>query len=606
MDTSETCHGALENRADGKWHQRVVICGPPNVGKSMIFNCLTGCYATVSNYPGTTVEIMSAKSRVLPEHEIVDTPGAYSLLPLSEEERVAREIVEQANDAHVVHVVDAKNLRRMLPMTLELLERRLKVILVLNMMDEARRYGVEIDSQRLEQLLGIPVVKTTATKNEGIADLGRIIADGVEIPKRQFQLLPPPSAALPPEEELESRRKRQALADEILTQCATFPAVASGRLASMFNRLTLNPWTAVPIALAVLYFGVYRFVGTFGAGTLVDLLETNVYDAHVTPFLTKWIEQIVPWRVLQDLFVHEFGILTLGLRYAIALILPIVGTFFILFSVLEDTGYLPRLALLLDRVFKKIGLNGRAVIPIVLGFGCGTMATMVTRILETKRERIIATILLGVAIPCSAQLGVIMAMLAGHPVAYLMWCLIIGSIFITLGTIAAHSLPGEIPSFYLELPPLRLPRFGNVVVKTYSRMHWYFLEILPLFLAASVVIWLGNLTGLFARTVSWIEPVVKLMGLPAETAGSFLFGFFRRDYGTAGLFDLHRDGGMNARQVFVSVLVITLFLPCVAQFFVMKKERGWRFALLTSASILVVAFSVGMAANFVLTRTGWL
>jgi ferrous iron transport protein B len=572
----------------------------------MIFNCLTGSYATVSNYPGTTVEIMTAKSRILPEHEIMDTPGAYSLLPLSEEERVTREILKEAGDAHVLHVVDAKNLRRMLPMTLELLERRLRVILVLNMMDEARHFGVEIDTVLLGRILGVSVVKTVATKGEGITDLGRIIGDGVGVSQKQFQLMDAPEESLTPQQELEIRRARQDQADQILSQCATFPPATTGRIGGALNRLTLNPWTAAPIAFAVLYFGVYQFVGTFGAGTLVDFLETDIYEAFITPYLTAWIEKLIPWPVLQDLFVHDYGVLTLGLRYAVALILPIVGTFFILFSVLEDTGYLPRLALLLDRIFKRIGLNGRAVIPIVLGFGCGTMATMVTRILETKRERIIATLLLGVAIPCSAQLGVIMAMLAGHPVAYLMWCVIIGAIFLTLGTIAARKLPGEVPSFYLELPPLRFPRFSNVAVKTYSRMHWYFLEILPLFLAASVVIWLGNLTGTFGFVVGLIEPVIGFMGLPAEAASSFLFGFFRRDYGAAGLFDLQRDGGMSGRQVFVSVLVITLFLPCIAQFFVMKKERGWRFALLTSASIVVVATSVGVVANFVLMKTGWL
>lgn len=591
----------MKPAADG--FSRVVVCGPPNVGKSLIFNCLTGAYATVSNYPGTTVEVMSAKSRLIPHSHVIDTPGAYSLLSITEEERVAREILSEAQDAVVLHVVDAKNLRRMLPMTLELLERRLRIVLVLNMKDEANAYGVEIDMPRLSELLGIPVVATVATRGQGITDLARIVADGIADPPVQADAQ---TEELEPEQELEHRMKRHERTDQILAQCATFPPAPARGLSGWLSRLTLNVFTGVPIALMVLYFGVYKFVGGFGAGTLVDFLETNVYERFITPGLTRAVERVIPWTVLQDLFVHEYGVFTLGLRYAVALILPIVGTFFVLFSVLEDSGYLPRLALLLDRVFKRLGLNGRAVIPIILGFGCGTMATMVTRILETRRERIIATLLLGVAIPCSAQLGVIMALLAGHPAAYIAWCVVIGSVFLMLGFLAAKKLPGEIPSFYLELPPLRMPRITNVLVKTYSRMHWYFLEILPLFLAASLIIWLGNITGTFQMVLSVIEPVVKAMGLPAAAAGSFLFGFFRRDYGAAGLFELHRGGLMDARQVFVSVLVLTLFLPCVAQFFVMKKERGWRFAVLTSASILVAATTVGVIANQVLLFTRWM
>jgi ferrous iron transport protein B len=309
---------------------------------------------------------------------------------------------------------------------------------------------------------------------------------------------------------------------------------------------------------------------------------------------------------LQDLFVHDYGMFTLGLRYAVALILPIVGTFFLMFSILEDSGYLPRLALLLDRVFKKLGLNGRAVIPIVLGFGCGTMATVVTRILETKRERIIATILLGFAIPCSAQLGVVLAMVAQRPRIFALWIVVMVVMFLALGMIAARRVPGKAPAFYLEIPPLRMPRLSNVLTKTYSRMYWYFVEIFPLFLAASAVIWLGTITGIFDLIIRLIQPVVYAMGLPREAAQSLLFGFFRRDYGAAGLFDLLNHGKLDNRQIFISALVISLFLPCIAMFSVMQKERGWRFALGTSAAILVTATSVGIAANLILSATGGL
>ncbi len=618
---------------------RLILCGHPNVGKSLIFNYLTGRYATVSNYPGTTVEVSSGNSHHLPSFRVNDTPGAYSLLPISEEERVTRNVLLDAGGDLIVHIVDAKSLRRMLPMTLELLELGHKVVLVLNLMDEARKYGVTIDSIKLSQLLGIAVVETVATENKGLADLVQVVRDGVpesqpvqldyDRPVKEFIQQAVDKGIVTAEEanpttvlaseavyglssedlgglELSVRKSRQAYADKILVQCASFPVPPTTTVAGLFNQLTLNIWTAIPLAAAVLYFGVYQFVGVFGAGTLVDFIETGLYETYLTPTITRWIEAIIPWPIVQDLFVHDYGVLTLGLRYAIALILPIVGTFFLLFSVLEDSGYLPRLSLLLDRVFKKIGLNGRAVIPIILGLGCGTMATMVTRVLETRRERIIATILLGVAVPCSAQLGVILGILSGQPQALVAWGFTMAGIFLVLGAVAAKAVPGEVPSFYLELPPLRFPRIGNVLTKTYSRMHWYFIEILPLFLLASVLIWLGTITGVFDKVVSLIKPLVRAMGLPDASAGAFLFGFFRRDYGAAGLFDLQRDGLLNPRQSFVAVLAISLLLPCIAQFFVMKKERGWRFAVITVGATIMTACVLGIIANWIILKTGLL
>ncbi|RMH28226.1 MAG: ferrous iron transport protein B [Candidatus Hydrogenedentota bacterium] len=639
---TELCHSESQKGSTSQGvSQLLLIVGPPNVGKSLIFNRLTGRHVSVSNYPGTTVDISTGTSPFLPGYELRDTPGAYSLVPISEEERIAREMILSEPQAIIVQVVDAKNLRRMLPFTLELLELRRKVILVLNLMDEARRLGVSIDSTQLGEELGIPVVETVATTGEGLDRLCAVIRDGIsqlppvppiDYPPRvrsvlreyaanvlpEGKPLPPPAQIVGPELldeleleertqfELELRLARQRYADSVLAEVASFPVPSSSTFAGVLNRLTMNVWTAVPIAFAVLYFGVYQFVGQFGAGTLVDFLENDLYETYVTPRLTAWVERLIPWTVLQDLFVHDYGVFTLGLRYAIALILPIVGTFFIMFSILEDSGYLPRLALLLDRVFKKLGLNGRAVIPIILGFGCGTMATVVTRILETRRERIIATLLLGFAIPCSAQLGVILAMVSTHHQIFIAWCVLMTLIFLALGMIAARTVPGRAPAFYLEIPPLRMPRLSNVLMKTYSRMYWYFIEILPLFLFASVIIWVGTLTGLFQAVIKLIVPIIGLMGLPAEAASAFLFGFFRRDYGAAGLLDLLNHGQLNPRQIFVSVLVISLFLPCIAQFFVMKKERGWKFALATSAAVWLTATTVGILANYVALFTGWL
>ncbi len=397
---------------------------------------------------------------------------------------------------------------------------------------------------------------------------------------------------------------RQAATEELLAETVSLPDPSGRSLAETISQLTIRPLTGLPILLAVLYFGLYQFVGQFGAGVLVGLLEDDLFGGLINPWLTAVVEQLVPWPPLQALLVGEYGVLTLAMTYAIALILPIVGTFFLVFSVIEDSGYLPRLALLIDRVFKLIGLNGRAVIPMVLGFGCDTMATIVTRVLETKRERVIATLLMALAIPCSAQLGVVLGLLSFNPGALAIWAAAVGSIFLLVGFLAARVLPGEQPSFYMELPPLRLPQPANVLAKTYARMEWYFLEVLPIFVFASVLIWLGQLTGLFDLFIAAVQPAMLALGLPQEAAVVFLFGFFRRDYGAAGLYDLADKGLLTGVQVVVAAVTLTLFVPCVAQFSVMIKERGLRTALAIFAFIVPFAFAVGVGLNALLTALG--
>lgn len=370
------------------------------------------------------------------------------------------------------------------------------------------------------------------------------------------------------------------------------------------SRVMIHPLTGVPILLLILYYGLYKFVGQFGAGTVVNFIERDIFENNINPWITRIFNSIIPWYVIQDLFVGEYGIVTLGVRYAVALILPIVTTFFIAFAVIEDTGYLPRLALLIDRLFKKIGLTGRAVIPMVLGLGCDTMATMVTRTLPTKRERIIATILLALAVPCSAQLGVILALLEGNHKGLLVWAGLVCLVFLFIGFLSSKVLPGDAPSFYMEIPPLRLPKLSNVFIKTYTRVKWYFAEIFPMFIAASVMIWVGQLTGLFALLTRLLEYPVRWINLPDKAAVAFLFGFFRRDYGAGGLYDIKKTGLLSGNQLVVACITLTLFLPCIAQFLMNVKERGWKTGLAISAFILFFSFSVGFIVSLMLSILG--
>ncbi len=398
--------------------------------------------------------------------------------------------------------------------------------------------------------------------------------------------------------------RRQEEANGITARAIEYSPKIGLAFKEKLSRIMISPLTGVPILLLVLYYGIYKFVGEFGAGTVVDFIETGIFEKNINPWITQIFTSIIPWGLLRDLFVGEYGMITLGVRYAVALILPIVTTFFIAFAIIEDTGYLPRLALLIDRIFKKIGLTGRAVIPMVLGLGCDTMATMVTRTLPTKRERLIATILLALAVPCSAQLGVILSLLEGNQAGLLVWAGVLTLVFLLIGFLSSKILPGEAPSFYMEIPPLRLPKLSNVFIKTYTRVQWYFTEIFPMFIFASVMIWLGQLSGLFKLLTRVLEYPIRWIGLPDQAAVAFLFGFFRRDYGAAGLYDIKKAGLFTGNQLVVACVTLTLFLPCIAQFLMNVKERGWKTGAGISVFILFFSFSVGFVVNLILNVLG--
>lgn len=640
---------------------KIVLVGNPNVGKSVLFNALTGAYTTVSNYPGTSVEVSRGYCSINEKrYEILDTPGMYSMMPITDEERVARRILLTEDPHAVVHVVDARNIERMLPMTLQLVEAGLPVILVVNILDEAERLGMTLDLDLLQEHLGVPVIGAVMKRKQGLDRLRQAIADYSMVPHKPFSYAADleddvnrlvrlirgdyrlsrratsillmqkdddiEALVADREQEDDYRQLKETLREvtfrrradlhlqislerrkvcKLILEGVITQAVEEGEpFGEKLSKLMMNPWSGVPILLIVVYFGLYRFVGGFGAGTLVDFLEGNIFENYINPPVVSFVRQHLSAEWLYELLVGEYGVWTLGVRYAVALVLPIVGAFFLVFSALEDSGYFPRLAMLVDRLFKRIGLSGRAVIPIVLGFGCDTMATLVTRTLETRRERVIATVLLALAIPCSAQLGVILGLLSAAPGALLVWSVFLFLVFLLIGFLTARLLPGDNPVFYMEIPPLRLPQFRNVAVKTLSRMQSYFVEILPLFLVASVMLWAGKMTGTLASFVDFLSPAVEALGLPVEVTTAFVFGFFRRDFGAAGLYDLQTSGLLNATQLTVAAVTLTLFVPCVAQFLVMLKERGLKTSLAIFVFVTFIAFSSGWFLNKILLTTG--
>lgn len=624
----------------------VVLVGNPNVGKSAIFGALTRRYVTVSNYPGTTVEI--ARGTLPDGRPVIDTPGANSLSAASEDERVtARYLFGQRQRLRaVVQVADAKNLRRALLLTVQLTELDVPLVLALNMSDEAEAQGVIIDAARLSERLGIEVVRTVAVRGEGIPELMQAI-DRARRPTRHMrydsglEAAIARTVALLPEHEPSGRAvavrllagdsafKAQFSLNGNLTAVQESTGVAYGRplrseilsqqlfaaqglvhdavqvqlpsglpFVRKLGRWMVDPVLGWPFLLLVLWL-MFKFVGELGAGTLVGFFEETLFGQWINPAATQIVHTLVPIPFVQDLLVGEYGVITMALTYGIAIVLPIVFTFFLAFSVLEDTGYLPRLAIMFNRLFMAIGLNGKAVLPMVLGLGCDTMATMSTRILDTRRERVQVALLLAVGVPCSAQLGVVLGMLAvvGSG-GTLIWVGVVAGTMLTVGWLAARLMPGERGDFIVEVPPLRLPRLDNVVIKTLARLEWYLKEVIPLFIVGTLLLFVLDRTGALGVIETLAAPIVTgLLGLPPAATAALLIGFLRRDYGAAGLFVLALDGQMTTQQLIVSLVVITLFMPCIANVLMLAKEFGGRVAATVTAIVFALAFGMGGLVN---------
>jgi ferrous iron transport protein B len=634
----------------------VILVGNPNVGKSVIFGLLTGRYVTVSNYPGTSVEVSEGIVQTggggREALKIIDSPGVNSLIPKSEDEEVTRTILLRSENIGILQVADAKNLKRALLIYSQLADMGLPLTLVLNMFDEADERGIRIDTEGLSAYLGVHVIPTVATERRGLRSMKKSLAD-FTAQRQKFNFHPSIESAIEElspllpvtslssrflaltllagdaglkklllaiKEDLEVERidtivvraqmkfgeplgyvilkQRQAWVDRIFQKVVFQEQRTGGGKRERWGNWAMHPLLGIPILLLLL-LTMYLFVGRIGAGICVDYLESVVFGHWITPFLTRIIDALFPFPLVHDVLVGEYGVLSVGLTYSVAIVLPVVSFFFIFFGLLEDSGYLPRLTVMSNKIFKRIGLNGRAVLPMVLGLGCDTMATLTTRILNTKKERVIATLLLALGVPCSAQLGVIMGLIGGISIKALV---IVGITvlmqLLVVGYLAAKVLPGKSSDFLIEIPPLRIPQLSNILIKTYYRVKWFLKEAVPLFMLGTFILFVLSRLHLLTWIQRGIEPVLQgVLGLPATTAEAFLLGFLRRDYGAAGLFRLAQGGGLDLIQLTVSTTVMVLFVPCLANYFVMIKEHGKKTSLYMVTFILVYAVLVGGVLN---------
>jgi ferrous iron transport protein B len=589
---------------------KIALVGNPNVGKSVVFNYLSGLYMDVSNYPGTTVEFTKG---VYKNYSVYDTPGVYGISSFSAEENVTRDVVLEANI--VLNIVDSVHLERDLFLTQQLIDMDKRVSVILNFQDELDRQGIKINTKQLASALGVPVFQTSAVKKTGFDKLEDAIANAccgkidynlhsklhsmlTEIGSQAEALL-----VLEGDESLakkhgvkvgterediyiERRNRVNLIVNDIITETKV-----RTQLSSLLGRSAINIWTGIPMLFIALYM-IYLFVGKLVAGDLVNITEKHIGNEVWEPWIRGVVTYFIPLNSwLGTLLVGEFGVISMTVTYLLFLLLPLVIAFYLALSLMEDSGYLPRLATLVDRSLNAIGLNGSAVIPLILGFGCVTMATITTRILGSEREKTIATTILQFAIPCSAQIAVVAALLAGAGFqAMIIYSITIFAVLVAIGTILHRLLPGESSPLLLDLPPMRLPRFDNLVRKTTFRSYAFMKEATPWFFAGALGVGIMQVTGLLVVFQNLLAPLtVGWLQLPREAATAFVMGLVRRDFGAAGLYEL----ALSPRQVVVALVTITLFVPCIASLMVMLKERGIKEALIIWFATWVGAFAVG-------------
>lgn len=610
MNSANTLHQHPPIAADTGKGKKIVLAGNPNVGKSVFFGFLTGMYVEVSNYPGTTIEVAKG---LWQGHQILDTPGIYGVSSFNDEEKAARDIILEADI--ILNIIDSTHLERDLFLTQQLIDMGKPMVVALNFHDELTKTGMTIDIDLLSDLLGVTVIPTTAVNNKGLATVADALLSartGNQYPELQSLLLDMLNkvgsqaealmvlegdeviakrhGVIPEESRDTVYLARRARVNDIIGHVVQ-ETEEKRRFRDALGRASINPITGIPMLLAILY-AMYTVIGVWVAGGVVGITEETIMQGLYEPWVRGVVSRLIAEESsLGHILIGEFGLMTMTITYLLGLLLPLVLGFYTVLSIMEDSGYLPRLATLVDRLMNAIGLNGRAVIPIILGFGCVQLGTITTRLLSTKREKSIATVILNFAIPCSAQIGVIAGMLAtaGAKLAVL-YVAVIFTVLAVVGSVLNRTLPGKSSSLLIDLPPMRLPRPENVIRKTATRSYFFMREAWPWFFLGSFIVAVLQVSGGLKLWQKLLAPLTEgWLQIPKEAATAFVMGLVRRDFGAAGLTEL----AMTPMQIITSLIVITLFVPCIASLMILFKERGTKEAMLVWGGSWCAAFLVG-------------
>jgi len=570
--------------------KRILLFGNPNVGKSAIFTRLTGVRVIASNYPGTTVEYLKGKTRIDGNDiEVIDVPGTYSLVPDSPAEKVAKKILDKSNpkETIVVNVVDSTNLERNLNLTLQLLSTKFPVVILLNFWDETKHKGITIHSKKMSELLKVPVIPTIAITGYGIQEL-----------RESFSKAVPSNLKVKKDDTWNFIGKIIKKVQIIEHHHHTFLQV--------LEDISNNPVLGVVFAGVVLFlsFVIIRLIGEGLIGFVCEPIFENLW----APVLMKISFVLGESSLLHKILIGEliggkidfyqsFGVLSTGLFIPIGAVLPYIISFYFVLSILEDTGYLPRLAVLMDRFMHQIGIHGMGVVPMLLAFGCNVPGVLATRIMETRRERLIAATVMSISIPCMAQIAMIFGLLGKYGVKgiapvflslFLVW--------IIVGKVMAKYVSGESPEIFTEIPPYRIPYFKVLLKKVWLRVSWFLKEALPFVLIGVLIVnlfyFFGFVDFLGKFFGSFLTPI---LGLPPEAVAALFIGFLRKDVAIGMLAPL----GLSMGQLITASVVLTMYFPCVATFVVLFKELGFWDTLKSSVIMVSSAVFVGWILNLI-------
>ncbi len=564
---------------------KILLVGNPNVGKSALFSRLTGVDVVISNYSGTTVEYKKGVMKLGREKaEVIDVPGTYSLEAASKAEEVAIDMIKEGEI--VVNVVDVTNLERNLYLTLQLLEKNIPVIVALNFWNETKHCGIEVDVKKLEKLLDIPVIPTVAITAEGVKALVKNIKNAKKHSLKNTD------------------NERWAKIGKIIKQTQKITPKRHTFLQRLED-LTINPLTGIPIAVIVMLsvFYIIRFIG--------EGLITYVFDplfGLYLPLMQKlssilgngFLHNILIGQLIDGKidFLQSMGLLTTGLFVPIAMVLPYVLAFYLMLSILEDSGYLPRLSTLVDTIMHKIGLHGLAIIPMMLGAGCNVPGVLGTRILESKRQRFIVITLLSIAIPCMAQTAMLYGLLGKYGIKGLgIVFLTLAIVWIILGIILNKFIKGEIPETFIEITPYRMPKIRILTKKLWWRMKGFMKEAIPYMLLGVIIVNILYIFGVIDIAGEIAAPIVSgIFGLPKEAVASLLVGFLRKDVAVGMLLPL----GLTLKQLIIASVVLTMYFPCIATFVIIFKELGLKDTIKSSLIMIVSTLIVGGLLNLIL------
>jgi len=569
---------------------RILLVGNPNVGKSVLFSRLTGTRIIASNYPGTTVGFTKGYLKLGGEQvEVIDVPGSYTLEPGSKAEEVAVEMLKEGD--LVINVIDATNLERNLNLTLQLLERQIPVIVALNMWDDTRHRGISIDVARLEELLGVPVVPTAGITGQGIKELAERLAEA-RVPRNARIYA--------------TSDERWLKVGDIVNQVQSL----SHRHHRWYERLadaSSHRVGGIFIALLVL-FATFWFVRFIGEG-IIGYVADPLFEGLWTPVLVKlsavlgaggfWHDVLIGKLIGGEInYFQSFGLLSTGLYIPLAAVLPYIVGFYFVLGILEDIGYLPRLAVLMDTVMHRLGLHGYAIIPTILGFGCNVPGIMATRILESRKQRFIAATLISIGVPCAALQAMIIGLVGEQGLGYV--AMVYGSLFITwliIGLILNRTVKGFNPELLVEIPRYRLPPWRVIGEKLWLRVSGFIKEALPIVIGTVLVVNILYILGVFNAIADITAPVLTgLWGLPKETITALAVGFLRKDVAMGMLAPL----ALTAKQLVISSTVLAMFFPCVATFVILARELGVRDLLKAVGIMIAAALIMGSLQNLVL------